>query len=40
MKFYSYKLQVRNDVFSTLPHALKSFHQYVVDAYTKIGGTD
>ena len=38
MRFYSYKLQVRNNVFSTLHHGRKLFHQYIVDAYTKIEG--
>ena len=38
MKFYSYKLQVRDDHFPTLHRARKLFHQYIVYAYTKVEG--
>jgi hypothetical protein len=36
LQFYSYALAFRNKTFSLLHSARKLFHQYIVDAYTKI----
>ena len=36
LQFYSYIIAVRNRVFSLFHSAEKLFHQYLVDAYTKM----
>ena len=36
LEFYSYMLSVRDKTFSLIHSAGKLFHQYLVDAYTKM----
>jgi len=36
LQFYSYLLSIRDKTFSLIHYGRKLFHQYVVDAYTKI----
>ena len=38
LQFYSYVIAIRDKTFSLIHQSRKLFHQYLVDAYTKIEG--